>query len=269
MELTAYTIVDDTDLNIQPAEQRRDWMDETPKSFAYRCLPLSMANMHGWELTVPNSFEVVWNGDPEPEGIQVIPDGEDEKQKMFSMGSVDVLGRFGHGIVTFYTRAIFRTPEGYNLWVTGRPNMFKDGIQPLSALVETDWMPYTFTMNWKITRPNHRVRFEEGDPYCFFFPVPRGDIEQMKPKIRQLEKDSEMEQQLRVGKMKREFTSKVRELKDVEDEDIDNLHEIKPQGWYMKGEYPDGSEGFSDHQRTLDIKPFSSVEQSSSDMGDE
>ena len=35
---------------IRPAPARRDWMDATPESFAYRCLPLDIANAHGWEL---------------------------------------------------------------------------------------------------------------------------------------------------------------------------------------------------------------------------
>jgi hypothetical protein len=263
MELTAYTI-SDADIKIQSAERRREWMDETPKRFAYRCLPLSMANMHGWELTVPESFEVVWDGSPEPDGVHVIPDSEEEKKEKFSMGATDVYGWFGSGIVTFYTRAIFETAEGYNLWVTGAPNFFKDGIQPLSALVETDWMPYTFTMNWKITRPNHRIRFKEGDPYCFFFPVPRGDIEEMDTQIRQLEEAPEMKCQHEKGKLQREFTSKVRSLKEAGDDQIENLHEIKPQGWYMKGEYPDGEKQFSDHQRKLDLDSFEPVDESDS-----
>ncbi len=29
---------------IRPASPKRDWMDATPESFAYRCLPLNIAN---------------------------------------------------------------------------------------------------------------------------------------------------------------------------------------------------------------------------------
>ena len=36
--------------------------------------------------------------------------------------------------------------------VTGPFNQPKDAIQPLTAIVETDWAPFTFTMNWKFTR---------------------------------------------------------------------------------------------------------------------
>ena len=31
---------------VRPAEATRPWMDATPESFAYRCLPLNIANAH-------------------------------------------------------------------------------------------------------------------------------------------------------------------------------------------------------------------------------
>ena len=90
---------------------------------------------------------------------------------------------FGQGVVTFHIQGLFRTPPGCNLWVGGSPNRPKDGIYPLTGIVETDWAPYTFTMNWKFTRPNHWVRFEAGEPICFVFPVQRGHLEAITPKL--------------------------------------------------------------------------------------
>ena len=49
MDLICY-LHDGWDPDIRPAEPRRDWMDETPEAFAYRCLPLNIANAHGWEI---------------------------------------------------------------------------------------------------------------------------------------------------------------------------------------------------------------------------
>ena len=37
-------------------------MDAFPDRHAYRCVPMTVANTHGWELLVPASFEVEWNG---------------------------------------------------------------------------------------------------------------------------------------------------------------------------------------------------------------
>ena len=74
-----------------------------------------------------------------------------------------------------------------NMWVTGPVNSFKDGIQPMSALLETDWMPYTFTMNWQVTRKRKWIRFEKGEPVAQVFPVPRGVVDDAEPELRQAE----------------------------------------------------------------------------------
>jgi hypothetical protein len=37
-------------------------MDDTNQRFAYRCIPLSIANASGWEIVLPFSFSAVWNG---------------------------------------------------------------------------------------------------------------------------------------------------------------------------------------------------------------
>ena len=41
---------------IRPASQKRQWMDDTPEAFAYRCLPLVVANQHGWEVVAPHGL---------------------------------------------------------------------------------------------------------------------------------------------------------------------------------------------------------------------
>ena len=46
MKLTAY-VVDGHTVDIRPAPADREWMDNIDQRFAYRCLPLSIANAHG------------------------------------------------------------------------------------------------------------------------------------------------------------------------------------------------------------------------------
>jgi len=41
-------------------EWRRDWFTDR----AYHCLPLTMANRHGFVLRTLYSFRVLWNGGP-------------------------------------------------------------------------------------------------------------------------------------------------------------------------------------------------------------
>ena len=80
-----------------------------------------------------------------------------------------VKSHFSHGIITFHPGYLFRTPEGWSMWAGGPPNHVKDGVQPLAGLVETDWLPFPFTMNWVFTRPG-RVKFAQGRAVLFHHP---------------------------------------------------------------------------------------------------
>jgi hypothetical protein len=165
---------------LRPAEATRDWMDRTPESFAYRCLPLNIANAHGWEVPCPCDVSASWNGYPGTTDITIrLPRGTARELAPVSI--------FGQGVLTFHIQGLIRTPPGWNLWVGGSPNHLKDGIQPLTGVVETDWSPYTFTMNWRFTRRNHRITFRAGEPICFFVPVQRGALDAMVPKYAPLE----------------------------------------------------------------------------------
>jgi hypothetical protein len=153
-----------------PGQPKRDWMDESPNKFAYKCLPLTIANMHGWDFLAPCDIEMFWNGDNRVEGVfirHMIP----EKAPKFANS------HFGSGTVTFNFPYIFRTPPGWGLMVQGPPNNPKRGISPLQGIVETDWLPATFTMNWKITEPWYTVKFEKGEPICRLMPIRFPDIE--------------------------------------------------------------------------------------------
>ncbi len=167
---------------IRPAPATRAWMDDTPESFAYRCLPLNIANAHGWEVLSPCTFDAIWNGEAGVDAITIRPEPGAAPERL-------PVSLFGQGIVTFHIEGIFRTPEGWDLWVGGSPNRPKDGISPLAGVIETDWSPFTFTMNWRFTRPGHWIHFDAMEPICFFFPVERGAIEAFAPKFEPLGSD--------------------------------------------------------------------------------
>ena len=186
MDLICY-LIHDHPVDIRPARNRRRWMNQTPNSYAYRCLPLSIANAHGWEIRCPVTCAAEWNGGSDKDDVQVIfeSDAGDEGNNFSGKKNKKPLveSHFGSGILTFNLGAAISTSPGYDLWVTGPVNEFRDGIQALSAVIETYWMPYTFTMNWKFTRPNLKVRFEKGEPICFFFPIEHGLLERFNPSL--------------------------------------------------------------------------------------
>ena len=170
---------------IRPAEATREWMTSTPESFAYRCLPLSIANAHGWEILSAGACDACWTGGTNTANVAIrLPPGSDAHMAPVSI--------FGQGVLTFHIFGIFRTPPGWNLWVGGSPNRPKDGIYPLTGIVETDWAPFTFTMNWRFTRPNHWVHFDAQEPICFVFPVERAVLEEVTPEYVPMEAAPEL-----------------------------------------------------------------------------
>lgn len=231
--LTCYPTLAGQPPMMRAAPPTRDWMDATPHGFAYRCLPLTVANTHGWELLAQHAVHAVW-------------DGGMDKSSMIVTGPA--ISHFGSGILTFHPEALFRTPPGYNLWTGGSPNSFKHGIQPMTGLVETSWSPYTFTMNWKFTAPGS-IDFLPGEPFCFIFPIKRGDVETFKPIVRPMVTAPKLNEQYKEwDKSRKEFH-----------EYLARENPQKPadqwQKSYHKGELPDGSAA-PEHQTRIKLEEF-------------
>lgn len=231
MKLTCYRFRRDTQ-EIVPASWQRRWMDEVQ---AYRCIPLAMANATGWEILSPSHFSVSWNGGAAPADLRVESlDGYPDLPEL-------VKSHFGHGILTFYPSYLFTTETGWHLWVRGSPNSPKDGIQPLDAVVESDWLPFRFTMNWAFTRPG-RITFEKGEPFCFITPLPLPLVEEVGVDICSLEDNLELHREFRAWEKSRNNF-----LDGLSQRDPDTL----AAGWqkfYLRGHSALGTPACTDHQ---------------------
>lgn len=245
MKLIAY-LPDGHDIDIRPAPSERAWMDETSQRFAYRCLPLTIANAHGWEVLCASGFTAEWNGENDLDAITVTPAGA---------GPAPAISHFGHGVLTFHVTALFRTDPGYDLMVQGPVNRPKDAIAPLTGIVETDWAPYAFTMNWRFTQPEIEVTFEKGEPYCTIFPVRHAEVEAVEPSILPLSSDPELEAQFTAWRASR---SRFNEELPVQGSEA---HDRKWQKAYHRGLNPDGGPAATDAHRTrLKLRPFRRVD---------
>jgi hypothetical protein len=232
------------DMPILTAPVARDWMDQSANRFAYRCLPLAIANQAGWVVPSPVTFSACWNGDLSKEGVTIT----------CASGTSDprVVSHFGSAVVTITLPYLFRTPPGVNLWVKGPANWIKDGVQALEGVVESDWMPATFTMNWKLTRPHYPVRFEQGEPICMLVPVPRGLAESLQPRLSRLQDNPELAAQY--DKWRSQRSAFLGALTQGQPEAL-------ARSWqrdYMKGLLPDGGRA-PEHQTRLRLKEFTRV----------
>jgi len=232
---------------IVPSPRRRDWMDEASDHWPNRCLPLLIANEAGWELRNTHAFRVTWDGGERREAIRIEYDGEVPDPEPVS-------SHFGLGIITFRVPYLFRTPARWNLLARGPANRPKDGVSPLEGVVETDWTCATFTMNWKLTRAGHPVRFDEGEPFCMIVPQRRGELETFRPSTCRIESEPEIQRELAAFTDSRERLQGQKLLSPYS-RDLDRF-KLAWEGDYYRGRRPT-QEPVPEHQTRLHLAPFS------------
>lgn len=234
-------------LPIVAAVRTRQWMIDAPDGFPQRCLPMLMANQCGWWILNDTSFRVRWAGTVDPSGLEIVPDDPYGKPIAASI--------FGQGILTFHIPYFFRTPMGTQLWVRGPANDPKDGTAALEGIVETDWAVAPFTMNWKITRPNHWIKFEKGEPICHVMPLQIADLEALSPRVEPIEHAPDTQrrglEQFLSGR--ETFVHDMRESPDSE---------AAQQGWqkhYFQGRSPAVCSGQGQHRTKIALEEFQIV----------
>lgn len=240
--LTAYETVPPDGYELIPAGHDRVWMDRSVDRSAYRCLPLVVANQAGWVIMCPESVRVRWDG---RRGMDAVEVAATWSKPSYCYPS----SHFGSGVVTWTLPWLFRTSPGWNLLVRGPANCPKDGVSPLEGLVETDWLPATFTMNWKITRVNEWIGFERGESLCMVVPQRRGELEGFEPEFASIEDDLELKTAFEAW---------------CESRDRFNAERIQPDsdaakaGWekhYVRGTSPSGMSA-AQHQTRLRLRGF-------------
>lgn len=232
MKLTVY-VKPGQQPTFRPAPIGRDWMDQFPG--IYRCLPLNIGNRYGWEVLTPVGFTAQWNGGSKPLDVQIVPDGH----------GCEAVAHFGNGVLTFHMPGVVQTEPGYDLMVAGPSNSPKDAIYPLTGVIETDWSPFGFTMNWKFTRDFMPVRFEAGEPICRFYPVKRHELQQFEPIIRPFSDNPALEREHDAWSEKRAGTlARNHKGEDAWDKN------------YFKGQTVTDDKKFDDHQTKLKLKEF-------------
>jgi hypothetical protein len=243
--LIAYSVQAGSEMALAPAPVERQWLDETAERFGYRCLPVLIANQAGWFILNAHTLEAEWNGGAAPGDLTVTYLSGDPPYPAVS--------HFGHGILTWHMPYLFETPPGVQLLARGPANWPKDGIYPLEGVIETEWAAATFTMNWQMTRPRHRIAFVPHEPVCMVVPVSLDLLEQTRPEFRQLASDPERQTQFQTWSERR--AAFLADLADPNSEAV-------AQGWqkdYFRGRSPDGRT-IPGHRTRLRLHPFHDVD---------
>lgn len=206
-----------------------------------------MANEGGWFILNTVGFTATWNGGDKVEAVTFDVDE--------SGSGLLVESLFGFGIISFTIPYLFRTPSGVELLARGPANWPKDGACALEGLVETDWAVATFTMNWKLTRPEMPVRFDVDEPFCMIVPQTRDSMQSWRPTFREVSQAPETKDLANQWQAERHQLL-VRGFLRQQGRDMpEDLSALELQ--YFRGLYPDGRAA-SEHRTRAKLRPFGS-----------
>jgi len=222
--------VKDVSIFLKPLSNtyKRDWFS----SKFYKCLPLSIGNMQGFIFSIPFDLEIKWNGGNDPGDLNILMKNS-ENYKDY----IHVTSGFGFGIFTIHFPIILKTPPGVNLMTISPPNFITSGITPMTAVIETDNLKFTFTLNFKINEINKVIKVPANSPIMGIIPIPRYfcDSFELKNAYDIFDKDTIQEEKNIVI-----YHGKLRE-------ESNKLGKYKHDGSYFKGEDIMGNK-FLDHQ---------------------
>jgi hypothetical protein len=151
----------DSVINISPMSIKRDWMDVTPEKHAYRCFPVTQANMVGWNFFCEKDIEFIWNGinDTSSDNIEII------NGKEFTYN-----GR-GQSTVSFNTGLTFRTDQNVSLLTINPVNYFNDDFETMSSVISTSWLDVGFPLAIKARTANKNILIKAGTPLATIIPI--------------------------------------------------------------------------------------------------
>lgn len=221
--------------DVIPNNTKRKWMSKTDGN-AYRCIPLNVANQYGWSVLSPGIIEAEWNGGDKPHDIMVsVRDVEHD--------IVIASTNFGHGILSILPDFVIRTSRNTSIYVRGIANSLATGLQPLDGIVETDWLPFTFTFNYKFLKPG-KLTIDKGQPLFMFFPIERGYIESFDTREVNIKDNKEMYEDFIKYENLRDEQNRV------------GFNNAKDSATYGKGSLLGKSFDISNHQKNIDLKGF-------------
>lgn len=148
-------------ININPMSIKRDWMDVTPDKHAYRCFPVTQANMVGWNLSCEEDIVFTWNG---------ITDTSSETVKIIKGDHFSYTGR-GQATISINTGLIFKTEKDVSMLTISPVNYFNEDFETMSSLISTSFYSNPLPLAIKAKSANKEVTIKAGTPLATIIPI--------------------------------------------------------------------------------------------------
>jgi len=145
---------------IEPMSIKRDWMDVTSEKHAYRCFPVTQANVIGWSISCEEDIEFLWDG---------INDQTGDHIEIFSpQGSYS--GR-GQSSISFNTNLVFRTDKDVSLLTINPVNYFNEDFETMSNLISTSFYDNPLPLAIKARKSKEKIVIKSGTPIATIIPI--------------------------------------------------------------------------------------------------
>jgi hypothetical protein len=145
---------------ISPMSIKRDWMDQTSEKHAYRCFPVTQANVVGYSLSCKEDIEFIWDG---------INDQSGDRVKIFNPERA-YSGR-GQSSISLDTGLIFRTEQDVSIFAINPVNYFSDEFETMSSVISTSFYDNPFPLALKAKVANKNVVIKAGTPVATIIPI--------------------------------------------------------------------------------------------------
>jgi len=146
---------------INPMSIKRDWMDATSEKHAYRCFPVTQANVIGWNISCLDDISFIWNG---------INDQTKDNVKILKGEDVCYTGR-GQSSLSFNTGLHFKTTQEFSLFTINPVNYFSDDFETMSCLMSTSFYDNPLPLAIKARSANKEVLIKAGTPLATIIPI--------------------------------------------------------------------------------------------------
>ena len=146
---------------ISPMSIKRDWMDATSENHAYRCFPVTQANVIGWSLSCLEDISFIWDG---------INDQTQDHIKIVSAPEGSYTGR-GQSSLSLNTGLVFKTEQEVSILSINPVNYFNEDFETMSNLISTSFFDNPLPLAIKAKSANKEVTIKAGTPLATIIPV--------------------------------------------------------------------------------------------------
>ena len=146
---------------ISPMSIKRDWMDATSENHAYRCFPVTQANVIGWSLSCSEDISFIWDG---------VNDQTQDHIKIVSAPEGSYTGR-GQSSLSLNTGLVFKTDQEISILSINPVNYFNEDFETMSNLISTSFFDNPLPLAIKAKSANKEITIKAGTPLATIIPI--------------------------------------------------------------------------------------------------